>query len=155
MAYDALERGRDIISSGMLYNLSGYVTKVAADHGVTSPGGPRQVVTGFETRPSYPLIEISPPRGTLASLSYGEIATEADYWVIASVQGADPTWVDDACMCYLTAIIRLFASSDFSQGSTWLASPVEFDYSPPVFESDTTQKRSVGVLVRFSFAEAV
>ena len=155
MSYDALERGRDIIASGCTYDLSGYIATVATAHGVTSPGGPRQVVTGYETRPSFPLIEISPPRGTLTSLSVGNIVTDAEYWVIGTISGADPTWVDDALMVYATSLIRLFASSGYSRGDTWLAEPVEFDYSPPVFESDTTQKRSVGVLVRFSFAEAV
>ena len=156
MSYDALERGRDIIASGCTYDLSGYVTTVATEHGITSPGGPRAVVTGYEARTSgFPLIEISPPRGTLTSLSVGNIVTDCEYWVIGTISGADPTWVDDALMVYATSLIRLFASSGYSQGDTWLAEPVEFDYSPPVFESDTTQKRSVGVLVRFSFAEAV
>ena len=63
-------------------------------------------------------------------------------------------WVDDACMVYLTAMIRLFSSASFAEDSSghYLAECMEFDFSPPVLESDTTQKRSVGVLVRFHFA---
>ncbi len=156
MAYDALERGRDIITSAVNASLGSIVTTVASAHSVTSPGSPRAVYDSYESRPSYPNIEIAKPSGSLLSLSTGELTTQADYWVIANIQGADPSWVDDACMVYLTALIRLFSSASFSTGASgYLAEPVEFDFSPPVLEADTTQKRSVGVLVRFTFVEAV
>ena len=154
MSYDALERGRDLITTAVNASLSAHITATASAHGVTSPGAPRAVYRAYEARPMYPNIEITPPRGRLASLSTGELTTEAEYWVIGSISGADPTGVDDACMVYLTALIRLFSSASFSS-SDYLAEPVEFDFSPPVMESDTTQKRSVGVLVRFTFAESV
>ena len=153
MSYDALERGRDIIIAAVNASLGSIVTSVASEHGVTDPGSPRQIVTGYEARPSYPNIEITPPSGRLQSLSVGQVVTEAEYWVIASLSGADPAYIDDACMVYITALIRLFSSLASNEG--YLAEPVEFDFSPPVLEADTTSKRSVGVLVRFTFAEDV
>ncbi len=99
-----------------------------------------------------PCVEVSPPRGSLDVLSAGGITTFADYWLIANISGADPSWVDEACMVYLTALIRLCCTIE---GDGYLAEPVEFDFSPPVYETDTQQKRACGVLVRFTFAEEV
>lgn len=156
MAYDALERGRDTIEASVNASLSALVTVCASAHAVTSPGAHRAVYRAYEARPMYPFIEISPPRGGLESLSVGQVATTAEYWVIASLSGANPKEVDDGCSVYLTALIRLFSSQAFSNPNNgYLAEPVEFDFSPPVFEDDTTQKRSVGVLVRFTFVESV
>lgn len=155
MSYDALERGRDLIQTAVNASLSTLVTAVAADHGVSDPGAHRAVYRSFEARPEYPHIEITQPRGRLTALSVGMIETEAEYWVIAGLSAGSPTEVDDACMTYLTALIRLFSAPAFSTGAGLLAEPVEYDFSPPVLESDTTQKRSVGVLVRFTFDEAL
>ena len=152
MAYDALERGRDVLIAAVNSSLAALVTTVATEHGVSNVPANRAVYTSWEARPMFPNVEITPPRGTLTSLSKGGISTIADYWLIASVSGADPTWVYDCLMVYLTALIRLAASID---GSSYLAEPVEYDFSPPVFTDDTQQKRSAGVLVRMTFAEEV
>lgn len=152
MAYDALERGRDILVTAVNSSLTAVVTAVASGHAISNVPANRAVYTSFEARPMFPNVEVTPPRGRLKTLSKGAISTEAEYWLIASISGADPQWVDDACMVYLTALIRLAAAID---GDSYLAEPVEFDFSPPVFTDDTQQKRSVGVLVRMTFNEDV
>ena len=151
MAYDALERGRDILDAAIDASLAAIVTSVATSHGVSNVPTHRAVYRSFEPRPMFPNIEITPPRGTLESLSEGSISTVADYWLIASISGAEPVWVDDVCMVYLTALIRLCCNVT---GDGYLAEPVEYDFSPPVFTDDTQQKRSCGVLVRMYFAES-
>ena len=151
MAFDALERGRDILDTAIDASLAALVTSVATSHGVSNVPAHRAVYRSYEARPMYPFIEITPPRGTLESLSEGSITSVADYWLIASISGAEPKWVDDVCMVYLTALIRLCCNIS---GDSYLAEPVEFDFSPPVLEEDTQQKRSVGVLVRMTFAES-
>ena len=151
MSYDALKRGRDILVAAASANLPTIVQAVATEHSVTVDS-PRAVYTAMEAKPMLPSVEVTPPRGRTEYLSAGAIATSAEYWLIASISGADPLWVDAACMVYLTALIRLASDLD---GDGYLSEPVEFDFSPPLPESDTTQKRSVGVLVRMQFAESV
>jgi hypothetical protein len=151
VAYDALKRGRDLLTTACETSLSGYIATVATEHGVTV-SAPRAVYRAQEARPMYPNIEVSPPQGSLESLSHGNIATGAAYWLIASYQSADPLYLDDALMVAVTAIIRMCSSLD---GSAYLVEPVEFSFSPPMFTDDTQQKQSVGVLVQFSFAESV
>lgn len=153
MSYDALKRGRDVLIAACNTSLSGYVITVSASHSVTV-AAPRAVYRAEEARPMYPNVEISPPRGNLDSLSHGAIATNAEYWVIGNLSSGDPLDLDDQCMVYVTAIIRMASSMDSVSGA-YTVEPVEFDFSPPVFTDDTTQKRSVGVLVRMQFAESV
>ena len=152
MSYDALKRGRDILIAAV--NASGFDTilaTVCTEHSVTVPA-PRAVYRADEARPMYPNVEVTPPRGSLESLSHGSITTVAEYWLIANIQGADPLWNDDACMAYCTALVRL--ATDI-HGDGYDSEPVEFDFAPPVFTDDTQQKRSVGVLVRMTFAEGL
>lgn len=153
MAYDALKRGRDILIAASSGTLPTVLDAVELEHGVTV-GGPRAVYRCEEARPMYPNIEVSPPRGSLLSLSKGNVTTLAEYWLIASVTSADPLWLDDALMAYATAIVRVTSDLDSSQAE-YTCEPVQFDFSPPLFTDDTTQKRSVGVLIRMEFTEAV
>jgi len=149
VSYDALKRARDILLAAASGDLPTIVQTVATEHGVTVDS-PRAVYRALEARPMFPNVEVTPPKGSLNVLSADAIATTADYWLIANISAGDPLALDDACMVYLTALIRLAADLD---GDGYLSDPVEFDFSPPVMESDTSQKRSVGVLVRMTFAE--
>lgn len=151
MGYDALKRGRDALIAASSSTLPGIIGLVNVEYSACA-ALPRCVYRAQEARPMYPNVEISPPRGTLDSLSRGSIATSAEYWVIANLSSADPLQLDDDCMVYCTALVRMASEMD---GDAYTADPVEFDFSPPVLTDDTQQKRSVGVLVRMTFAESV
>ena len=151
VSYDALNRGRDALIDACVNTLPALVAAVATEHGSTADA-PRAVYRALEARPVFPNVEVTPPKGSLTALSAAAIATTADYWLIANLSAGDPLALDDACMVYLTALIRLASDMD---GDGYLSEPVEFDFSPPVMESDTSQKRSVGVLVRMTFAEGL
>lgn len=153
MAYDALKRGRDILIAAIDADFSGYLAAVNTSYSGTAPAN-RAVYRAEEARPMFPNIEVSPPRGTLTSLSHGAISTTADYWIIANLSNANPLTLDDWCMAYCTALVRLACELDSDDGD-YLVEPVEFDFSPPVFTDDTQQKRSVGVLCRLTMAESV
>lgn len=153
MAYDALKRGRDILIEAVESDFDTYLAAVNLSQSATAPDN-RTVYRAEEARPMYPNIEVSPPRGNLSSLSRGAVSTTCDYWLIANLSNASPTVLDDWCMAYATALVRLAIGVD-AASDQYLCEPVEFDFSPPVFTDDTQQKRSVGVLVRMTFAEEV